>query len=311
MPNPTHPPIKIALIGDAQSGKSALIQRLTTNTHSDDYAPTPHFDFQQLDFALEGSHVPCTLIEFTESSKSSMSAFLANGVDILFFVVDNHNEEAWNNVTLWTDYISTQKANWRKQDFVNVILANKADLNSYIRTLANTDPLEGNEPPISIFPVSAKTGYGVNDAMEAALQQHYLKNAAMHPEKRSFFSRLPKPKNEKTKVEQEPFSHYLRWHTFKFFQFGPQHTARARALVALLPLLSDDEKRILFKNQLDLLKGIIPKEPLSFMPEEYRAITHKITNTIDSDNKGKHDFRDEIQRMLDQLPSEQNLQNKV
>lgn len=148
-------PVSIGIIGDKQSGKTAIIKRYIEHSFSEEYIATTENTTYHTDYEEENQ---ITIYDMVDTS-------LIDKIHIMMIVYDSTNQCSINNAINLKKDITNQLI--EKQKIIGFILVgNKSDLESSKVNKAVAEDCRFYD----IFDVSAKTGDGVKDAFVYAIE---------------------------------------------------------------------------------------------------------------------------------------------
>ena len=161
---------KVCLVGDAASGKSALLQHCIETTYDDEYTPTVGVDYwvKPFDVQTKEKHFDIVLLFWDFGGNfedAGAKKELLNESDGIFIVGDLTKKETF---TLIESGCVPKLRKVLGEEIPIILLANKADLKPAItkeevEKIANTLGLE------KVFFTSAKTGENVEEAFKSII----------------------------------------------------------------------------------------------------------------------------------------------
>lgn len=159
----TERQMKIVLVGDGQSGKTAIAHRYTTNQFSKQYQPTTGVEFYLKRTTLPGSRD--LALKLWDVSGAALSGRMLDkyvfGAHAVMLVYDVANTTSFDNLAEW---LTACQAAMSGQEKVATfaLVANKIDLEHLRAIKSDRHHKFAQEHGLLTYAVSAKTGEGVS-----------------------------------------------------------------------------------------------------------------------------------------------------
>ena len=147
---------KIIFVGDANTGKTSIINRIIDNPFSDIYEVSIGIDFMSKNIKFRGQSIKIQIWDSAgqEKYKGLIPSFVRNS-SIVFIVYDVSNRSSFDNVSNWIDFVK----NIEKTTMV--LCGNKIDLDREVNT--NEGEEIAREEGILFFECSAKTDENIKN----------------------------------------------------------------------------------------------------------------------------------------------------
>ena len=139
---------KIALIGDAQVGKTAFFKKLIGGTFNQSVSTIgvdkKALTIEDLEVKINGKlekksfHISLFDTAGQERFRSITKSYI-NKTDGIILMYDITNRESFDNIRIWLENISEILSNWKSEKYVITLLGNKSDL------VANDENLSEDE----------------------------------------------------------------------------------------------------------------------------------------------------------------------
>ena len=134
---------KFALFGDTQVGKTAIFHKISTGIFLDNNLSTQGTDkevinYTDLEIDINGNKIKksfkITLFDTAgqERYRSITNSYIKN-TDGVILIYDITNKLSFEHVEEWLSSIKNNLSDWRKSDYLIMILGNKLDLASKVR----------------------------------------------------------------------------------------------------------------------------------------------------------------------------------
>lgn len=167
---------KILLVGDAGSGKSALINRYIDGEYNDNYYNTIGIDFKIKTFEINNKKIKINIWDTAgqEKFKSLVTSYYRNS-DVIILVFDITNETSLRHIDSWYSDIQYYCTNQNvslylvgtKADLDRTILKDKVNIdNNYIKEKCEKYNMK-------YFITSAKKNYNINELFNDILLEIY------------------------------------------------------------------------------------------------------------------------------------------
>jgi len=153
---------KLVLLGDPQSGKTAIAQRYATNQFSKQYQPTTGVEFYLKRTTLPGQR--SLALKLWDLSGASLSGRMLDkyvfGAHAVLLVYDVTSVESFEKLASWLSACRTALQSQEKSP-TYALVANKIDLEHLRAIKSDRHHKFAQEHGLLTYAVSAKTGEGV------------------------------------------------------------------------------------------------------------------------------------------------------
>ena len=141
---------KVIFIGDANTGKTSIINRIIDNPFNETYEVSIGIDFMSKNIRFRGQNIKIQIWDSAgqEKYKGLIPSYVRNS-SIVFIVYDISNRSSFDNVQNWINFVK----NIEKTTMI--LLANKIDLDREVETKEGQEIAE--REGIKFFECSAKT----------------------------------------------------------------------------------------------------------------------------------------------------------
>ena len=141
---------KVIFIGDANTGKTSIINRIIDNPFNETYEVSIGIDFMSKNIRFRGQNIKIQIWDSAgqEKYKGLIPSYVRNS-SIVFIVYDISNRTSFDNVQNWINFVK----NIEKTKMI--LLANKIDLDREVETKEGQEIAE--REGIKFFECSAKT----------------------------------------------------------------------------------------------------------------------------------------------------------
>ncbi|KAK8832466.1 hypothetical protein WA577_002940 [Blastocystis sp. JDR] len=165
--------LKIILIGESGSGKTAFLRRFITNTFGNDYHNTIGATYISKTIDYKDSSIELQFWDTAGQEKfQSLGSSFYRGADACILVYDTTSALSLSNLAMWkSEFLLQIDFNYR-EDLPFVVVGTKADLTQSraVPTESAKEWCNNNSIPDRLrFETSAKTGEGVEEAVMAAV----------------------------------------------------------------------------------------------------------------------------------------------
>jgi small GTP-binding protein len=164
---------KIVLIGDANVGKTSIMNRFVDNTFTREYHPSTGFVSKRKEFRCNNRQIKIELCDTSGDAlnKQRHFAYHLKGASGIILVYSETDKQSYDNIIIWLDRIKH-----RDNDIAKVIVANKCDddMNGVLfyedgMNLANTFD-------IMFMETSAKCDIRINELMNMISNKIVINN---------------------------------------------------------------------------------------------------------------------------------------
>ena len=151
---------KILLIGNTNSGKSALLVRFVDNKYSDSYISTIGVDFKTKTLNIDDNSIKLQMWDTAGQDRfRTITPSYYKGADGIILAYDITNIESFDNLNMWLKecdkYVST--------DVCKILVGNKCDLESNRQISYDEGKQYADSLNIHFFEVSSKNYINVNE----------------------------------------------------------------------------------------------------------------------------------------------------
>jgi Ras-related protein Rab-1A len=151
---------KILLIGNTNSGKSALLVRFVDNKYSDSYISTIGVDFKTKTLNIDDNPIKLQMWDTAGQDRfRTITPSYYKGADGIILAYDITNIESFDNLNMWLKecdkYVST--------DVCKILVGNKCDLESNRQISYDEGKQYADSLNIHFFEVSSKNYINVNE----------------------------------------------------------------------------------------------------------------------------------------------------
>ena len=153
---------KVIFIGDANTGKTSIINRIIDNPFNDTYEVSIGIDFMSKNIRFRGQNIKIQIWDSAgqEKYKGLIPSYVRNS-SIVFIVYDISNRSSFDNVSNWINFVK----NIEKTTMV--LCGNKIDLNREVETKEGEEIAE--REGIKFFECSAKTNDNIKNMFYASI----------------------------------------------------------------------------------------------------------------------------------------------
>ena len=153
---------KVIFIGDANTGKTSIINRIIDNPFNDTYEVSIGIDFMSKNIRFRGQNIKIQIWDSAgqEKYKGLIPSYVRNS-SIVFIVYDINNRSSFDNVSNWINFVK----NIEKTTMV--LCGNKIDLNREVETKEGEEIAE--REGIKFFECSAKTNDNIKNMFYASI----------------------------------------------------------------------------------------------------------------------------------------------
>ena len=153
---------KIIFIGDANTGKTSIINRIIDNPFNETYEVSIGIDFMSKNIRFRGQNIKIQIWDSAgqEKYKGLIPSYVRNS-SIVFIVYDISNRGSFENVQNWINFVK----NIEKTTMV--LCGNKIDLNRDVETKEGQELAE--REGIKFFECSAKTNENIKYLFYASI----------------------------------------------------------------------------------------------------------------------------------------------
>ena len=131
--------LKVLLLGDANVGKSALINRFVHEKFESDYKTTIGSDFSAKQVPVEGKYVTLQIWDTAGQERyQSLGQTFYRGTDGLILVYDRTNEETFESIKRWKDKFVEETESTVKE-VPMILVANKSDMDEIVEDEAGRE----------------------------------------------------------------------------------------------------------------------------------------------------------------------------
>jgi small GTP-binding protein len=167
---------KILIIGEPGVGKTSFVRRYTSDKFTTSYKATIGADYASKSVKwTDDSRIDMFLWDLAGQERigTQIRSYFADsqGVVVVYDIERDHER---NKIEAWKELVNT-RCTLHQRDYVppSILLINKCDLSGGIDkiNMAPFNQIAKNLGFIGAYPISAKTGEGVDDAMKILLKQ--------------------------------------------------------------------------------------------------------------------------------------------
>ena len=153
---------KVIFIGDANTGKTSIINRIIDNPFNDTYEVSIGIDFMSKNIRFRGQNIKIQIWDSAgqEKYKGLIPSYVRNS-SIVFIVYDISNRTSFENVQNWISFVK----NIEKTTMI--LCGNKTDLNREVETKEGEEVAE--REGIKFFECSAKTNENIKYMFYASI----------------------------------------------------------------------------------------------------------------------------------------------
>ncbi len=172
---------KLVVVGNANSGKTSLINRYISDTFSSQMSCTIGIEFDHKELNDE-----TRLVIWDTAGQErfqSVGSALFRGADVMMFVYDVSNVDSFNGLENWY----RQYLTYGDQNAIKILIGNKIDLEHVVRSEDAKSWAVGHD--MVYEEASAKNSKGVHAAFSTVISQ---------------LNKLPRVQKEKLKIKQMP-----------------------------------------------------------------------------------------------------------
>ena len=174
---------KLVIIGDANTGKTSLVNRYTANKFTDQMRSTIGVEFTHKELGDE-TNLSIWDTAGQERFRSVTGAFY-RGANVVMFVYDVTSEESFLSLeSWWREYLT-----YGERDCIKILVGNKIDLEAVVSSERAKAFAVSHDMVYAT--ASAKNSAGVHEAFSTVVSQ---------------LNRLPKVRKEKIKLKNAPKS---------------------------------------------------------------------------------------------------------
>lgn len=151
---------KVVMLGSSGVGKTALVEKITSDEFSEAHVPTIGAQYVSLEFKIEDEKISLELWDTAgQEVFRSLVGFYARDAKGVFLVCDVTFEESIAELEKWSEFITDQAPGSSV-----ILFGNKCDLSQ--QRMIKSEELEefANNHGYTFIEGSAKTGQSVNDA---------------------------------------------------------------------------------------------------------------------------------------------------
>jgi Ras-related protein Rab-1A len=176
-------PFEFLLVGDAQSGKSCLVNRWGDDSFSYSYKATIGVDFKVKKIQLDGETITCRLWDSSGNAiERSIIRPIYRGAHCIIIAFDLTNADSFHHLQDWIN--EARSYNTGGDNTKLLIVGTKADLVEKRVVSAQQAQAFCDSQKISYIETSALTGQNVNQVLETAAKKA-LENAKPAKQQRS------------------------------------------------------------------------------------------------------------------------------
>jgi small GTP-binding protein len=160
--------MKVVLVGDAQVGKTSILNRLTTGIFNDHSSATVGAAFQTHVVATRDSCVTMQIWDTAGQEKyRALAPMYYRSAEIAILCFDVTNPESFRAAEIWAEELATRAA----EDLKIIIVGNKMDLTPQ-RLIDETQGRQFalHSKAAAYFECSAKTGAGITEIFAKAAE---------------------------------------------------------------------------------------------------------------------------------------------
>ena len=153
---------KVIFIGDANTGKTSIINRIIDNPFNETYEVSIGIDFMSKNIRFRGQNIKIQIWDSAgqEKYKGLIPSYVRNS-SIVFIVYDISNRSSFDNVQNWINFVK----NIEKTTMI--LLGNKIDLDREVETKEGQEIAE--REGIKFFECSAKTNDNIKYMFYASI----------------------------------------------------------------------------------------------------------------------------------------------
>ena len=153
---------KVIFIGDANTGKTSIINRIIDNPFNETYEVSIGIDFMSKNIRFRGQNIKIQIWDSAgqEKYKGLIPSYVRNS-SIVFIVYDISNRNSFENVQSWINFVK----NIEKTTMI--LLGNKIDLERDVETKEGQEIAE--REGIKFFECSAKTNENIKYMFYASI----------------------------------------------------------------------------------------------------------------------------------------------
>ena len=164
--------MKIMTLGDANVGKSTILNQFVNREFVSHYKPTVGADFMSKQMEIDGSYITLQLWDTAGQERfRSLGPTFYRGAECCILCYDITNKTSYNNIEMWMNNFKEYVDVGNDGDFPFLLLGNKNDLPDRKVTTEQAKLFSQLHGDILYFEVSAKTGEGINMLFQNVAQQ--------------------------------------------------------------------------------------------------------------------------------------------
>ena len=158
---------KVLIVGDADVGKTQIVNRYVKDSFVEGCKPTAGIDFCSKIISLNNKKINLQLYDTSGQKRfSTIVQTYYKGATLIVFVYAIDNKDSFDNIPKWVEEVKIQNENAKF-----LLVGNKLDLEEE-RDVSTEDAKKyAEENNIGFIEVSAKTGDGIKDMFEYIISE--------------------------------------------------------------------------------------------------------------------------------------------
>ena len=166
--------IKAILVGESQTGKTCLLNKLISNIFIENPGSTNVAENLEKDFTVNDKTVTLDIWDTAGQEKfRSLNKIFFKDAEIAFLVYDITKKKTFEEIkNFWVDQVRT----FSGENTLFVLVGNKADLYTKEEVNENTGQEFANEINAVFGQTSAKHGTGITDLFQTAIEKRITTN---------------------------------------------------------------------------------------------------------------------------------------
>jgi small GTP-binding protein len=163
-----HPPIKVAIIGNTNVGKTSLVHRLACELNPDlPASPSTKNSFYQTTVDVDGVSVPLEIWDTAGQERyRALVRLPCRRCDIVLLTFAVDDRDSFNDLSKWAALVAEEADSLKAK----IVIGNKVDLPTRSVTDEEAEAFTGELGFLGPIRTSAVTGVGMADLARALLQ---------------------------------------------------------------------------------------------------------------------------------------------